>query len=72
MKKVAILIPAYEPDDKLVRLVEALRPLGAHLVVVDDGSVRPEARAAFAAVRERVDALLVHVVNRGSIRISYS
>ena len=65
MKKVAILIPAYEPDDKLVRLVEALRPLGAHLVVVDDGSVRPEARAAFAAVRERVDALLVHGVNRG-------
>ena len=50
MKKVAILIPAYEPDDKLVRLVETLRPLGAHLVVVDDGSVRPEARAAFAAV----------------------
>ena len=51
MKKVAILIPAYEPDDKLVRLVEALHPLGTHLVVVDDGSVRPEARAAFAAVR---------------------
>lgn len=65
MKKVAILIPAYEPDGALVRLVAALRPMGAHLVVVDDGSARPEARAAFAAVRGRVDALLVHGVNRG-------
>ena len=65
MKKGAILIPAYEPDATLVRLVEALRPLGAHLVVVDDGSKTAAARAAFAALAGRVDALLVHGVNRG-------
>ncbi len=62
---VAILIPAYEPDDHLPALVAALAPTGAALVVVDDGSVSAAARAAFAAVRPRVAALLAHDVNRG-------
>lgn len=65
MKPFAVLIPAYEPDDKLVALVDALRPLGAPLVVVDDGSARPSARAVFAALAGRVDAVLAHAANRG-------
>ena len=65
LSDVAILIPAYEPDAPLVALVAQLRPLFAHLVIVDDGSTTPAARTAFAAIRPQVDALLVHDVNRG-------
>ena len=35
---IAVLIPAYQPDAKLVGLVEALRTDFPHIVVVDDGS----------------------------------
>lgn len=62
---VAILIPAYEPDEKLVELIARLRGDFAHLVVVDDGSVEEGARAVFERIRGDVDALLVHEVNRG-------
>ena len=60
---IAILIPAYQPDAKLVELVEALRTDFPHIVVVDDGSSGCE--ETFAAVRDRVEALLVHPANRG-------
>ncbi len=79
MDKVVVLIPAYEPDEKLSELVRNLRavrrdggrlgeptlPGFAHIVVVDDGSTKPEAKAAFEAIRGLVDVLLVHAVNRG-------
>ena len=60
---VAILIPAYQPDAKLLELVEALRVGFPHVVVVDDGSIGCE--EIFAAVRGRVEVLLVHPANRG-------
>ena len=63
MDDVAILIPAYDPDDKLAALVDDLRPAFRHLVLVDDGSTR--GRDVLDAVRGRVDALLVHGTNRG-------
>ena len=65
LKNVAILIPAYEPDEKLVELIARLRGDFAHLVVVDDGSVGEGARKVFARIRDDVDVLLVHEVNRG-------
>ena len=66
MDDVAILIPAYQPDENLVRLVGALRGMFAHVVVVDDGST--EGRAAFDAIRDHVEALLEHSANRGKGR----
>lgn len=63
MDDIAILIPVYEPDEKLAALVEDLRPSFPHLVLVDDGSTR--GRDVLDAVRGRVEALLVHDVNRG-------
>ena len=63
IEDVTILIPAYQPDDKLVALVARLRAAFAHVVVVDDGST--EGRAVFDAIRAQVDAVLVHAVNRG-------
>ena len=60
---IAILIPAYQPDAKLVGLVEALRADFPHVVVVDDGSTGCE--ETFAAIRNHVEALLMHSSNRG-------
>ena len=62
-RDIAIVIPAYQPDAKLVELVEALRADFPHVVVVDDGSTGCE--ETFAAVRDRVEAVLVHPSNRG-------
>ena len=60
---IAVLIPAYQPDAKLVELVEALRANFPHIVVVDDGSTG--CSETFVAIRDRVEALLVHPANRG-------
>lgn len=61
-----VLIPAYEPDEKLVRLVAtftAERP-DLHLLVVDDGS-----GPAYAAVFQRIATMgatvIGHETNRG-------
>ena len=63
VEDVAVLIPAYQPDESLVTLVEELRARFVHVVVVDDGST--VGAEAFASVRPRVDALLAHERNRG-------
>ena len=62
-RDIAIVIPAYQPDAKLLGLVEALRVEFPHIVVVDDGSTGCE--EIFASVRGRVEALLAHPANRG-------
>ncbi|WP_433615740.1 glycosyltransferase [Dactylosporangium sp. CA-139114] len=61
-----ILIPAYEPDDRLTRLLEDLRrdAVDADVVVVDDGS-GPAYRAVFAAARQLGATVLTHPANRG-------
>ncbi|WP_062295787.1 glycosyltransferase [Demequina maris] len=58
-----VLIPAYEPDERLVALIDALLP--AHrVVVVDDGSGDRFA-PVFAAVAARGATVLRHADNRG-------
>ncbi|TGO04646.1 dolichyl-phosphate mannose synthase [Serinibacter arcticus] len=62
-----ILIPAYEPDERLVALVTALQeaaepPTG--ILVVDDGS-GPAHRHLFDAVARRGVVVVPHAVNRG-------
>lgn len=65
MEEVVILVPAYEPDDKLVSLVQNLRSLSLRVVVVDDGSTCDEAAVIFESIRDLVEVLLVHDVNCG-------
>lgn len=60
-----ILIPSYEPDDRLVRLVDSLgSSTSVPIVVVDDGS-GPQFAAFFAAVARAGATVLTHQVNRG-------
>jgi len=66
---VITLVPAYEPDARLVDLVRALRAErpGMAVVVVDDGS-GPAYQAVFAAVVAAGATVLTHPVNQGKGR----
>ncbi len=61
-----ILIPAYEPDTKLLGLVDAIRTAvpSQRIVVVDDGS-GPEFQPVFEAVMALGCSVLFHDHNRG-------
>ena len=59
-----ILIPAYEPDEKLVDLVTSLRFSGQTIVVVDDGS-GTEYRPVFHRARSLGCDVIGHLPNRG-------
>jgi len=63
---VIVLIPAYEPDGRLVEVVDALigAAPGVRVVVVDDGS-GPEYAHLFDAVRLLGCSVLAHPANRG-------
>lgn len=63
MDDIAILIPALDPDEKLVAFVREIRALFAHVVVVDDGS--SSGADAFSAIRPLANAVLVHERNFG-------
>jgi glycosyltransferase involved in cell wall biosynthesis len=62
---VAVLIPAYKPDERMLRLIDELKALGfERLIVIDDGSGE-----TYAPLFERASAagaaVLAHPVNRG-------
>jgi putative flippase GtrA len=61
-----VVIPAYEPDSRLLALLDALRDADpcARLIVVDDGS-GPGYRQLFDAARAMGATVLAHPVNRG-------
>ena len=58
-----VLIPAYEPDEELVRLVPRLKAAGFAVLVVDDGSGEGY-RAIFDAIRSEA-TVIAHECNRG-------
>ncbi|MCR5671588.1 MAG: bifunctional glycosyltransferase family 2/GtrA family protein [Butyrivibrio sp.] len=65
---IPVIIPAYEPDEKLIKLLDDLKTAGiAPVVVVDDGSGE-KFRDLFKRASERCDVLLTHAVNMGKGR----
>lgn len=63
-----VLIPAYRPDDQLVKLVRDLRAAGLdRMVVVDDGG-EDRSAALFAEIRMLQVPVVTHVVNLGKGR----
>jgi len=66
IRNVAILIPALNPDEKLVALVEKLKSIGlVNILVIDDGSDNGSSQEVFKKVQScRVD-MVSHKVNRG-------
>ena len=68
-RAVPIVIPAYEPDEKLIGLMDKLNEadLGP-VIVVDDGSDKEIYGAIFDEVRKRGGEVLTHAVNMGKGR----
>ena len=58
-----ILIPAYNPDEKLLALLPRLRERFSRIVLVDDGST--EGKEIFPKAEKYVEKILVHERNRG-------
>ncbi|MCV2394782.1 bifunctional glycosyltransferase family 2/GtrA family protein [Actinotalea sp. M2MS4P-6] len=69
MSTVIVVIPAYQPDQRLVDLVRTLHRTSpsTEVLVVDDGS-GPAYRRVFDGVRETGATVLTHDVNRGKGR----
>ncbi len=68
-KMIPVIIPAYEPDEKLIKLVEDLNAAEiGPAVVVDDGSFPEKFGPIFDKVRQLGATVLVHAVNMGKGR----
>ena len=69
-KQIPIIIPSYEPDEKLIALLETLKKSDIkEIVVIDDGSVGEEYQRLFRkAEREYHCQVLHHAVNLGKGR----
>lgn len=67
---IPILIPAYEPDEKLIKLVNDLKDASlGPIVVVDDGSRNPDAIEVFERLKSlSFVTILKHAVNLGKGR----
>lgn len=62
-RPVVVLIPVYEPTERLVPLLERLREHFRRIVLVDDGST--VGHEIFTRARPLVETILVHPENRG-------
>ena len=68
-RAIPIIIPAYEPDDKLIGLMDNLVSEGlSPIVVVNDGSDKGTYDSIFDAVAKRGAVVLNHAVNMGKGR----
>ncbi len=66
---IPVIIPAYEPDDKLIKLIDDLLAKEiSTVVVVNDGSEREPYGRIFDQVKERGVVVLEHAVNMGKGR----
>lgn len=66
---IPVIIPAYEPDDKLIKLIDDLNAKEiSPVVVVDDGSDVGNYGRIFDTVRDKGAVVLRHAVNMGKGR----
>lgn len=68
-KEIPVIIPSYEPDEKLIGLLRDLRKAGVvHLLVIDDGS-GDEYQPIFKKAEEEFHCVVLHhAVNQGKGR----
>jgi glycosyltransferase involved in cell wall biosynthesis len=63
MKKTVVLIPAFNPDEKLLSLLNELRPVFKCIVIVNDGSI--QGNNILESISDGDVHVLKHDVNRG-------
>ena len=67
MEHISVIIPSYEPDERLIVLVEALQKKCSNIVVVNDGSA-PTFDWIFRRLEKGGVTILSHAVNQGKGR----
>lgn len=67
MEHIAIVIPSYEPDERLIRLIKKLQKQCFNIVVVNDGS-GPAFDGIFKELKKSGVTVLFHAVNQGKGR----
>lgn len=67
IKKEALIIPSYEPTDKLIRLVEDLKKNFVHIIVIDDGS-GDKYKNIYISLEKMECIILKHTINMGKGR----
>lgn len=67
--RIPVVVPAYEPDEKLIILIESLKGAGfTEVIVVDDGSEGEEYQRLFDEAQKKGCTVLHHAVNQGKGR----
>ena len=67
--RIPVVVPSYEPDEKLILLIENLKSAGfTEVIVVDDGSEGAEYQKLFVKAQEMGCTVLHHAVNQGKGR----
>ena len=66
LKKISVVLPSLDPDDKLLTVVEGLLKVGfTDIIMVNDGS-KPENEHYFEKAAEHPEVhVLTHPINRG-------
>ena len=65
-KRVTVIVPSYQPDEKLLRVVTGLEALGFDdIIVVNDGSSEDKKALFDEAASHPAVTLLIHPQNRG-------
>lgn len=67
MEHIAVIIPSYEPDERLILLIRSLQPQCSNIVVVNDGS-GPQFDQIFMELQKGGVTILSHAVNQGKGR----
>ena len=62
--KYAVMVPAYNPDERFVPFIKILRDNNIFVIIVDDGS-RSECRKYFTEAENMGCAVLRHEINKG-------
>lgn len=67
MEHISVIIPSYEPDERLIILIKDLQKQCSNIVVVNDGSA-PRFDGIFRELEESGVVVLRHAVNQGKGR----
>ncbi len=64
-KITVVVIPAYNPDEKLLEVIELIDETIQFIIVVDDGSTLTKSKSIFGKIRDSRVTILSHSKNQG-------
>ena len=69
MNDIIVIIPAYNPDKKMLILIKALRNIFEHIIVIDDGSSLQDSKDVLRTAEDAFNCIVLrHSINLGQGR----